>query len=113
MRLVNLKTLIKLKKKNIGNAKLIKAIDELINDLENNSFKTFEELKRTRKDVDKVHVDGFCFFDINVHRTMILIEFEDDEGTIVWAGTHDEYESTFKNNKKTIEKWLRDKGHIA
>lgn len=111
MRLTNLKILTKLKKKNIGNVKLTKAIDELIYDFEKNSFKTFAELKRIRNDADKVHADGFYFFDIYVHRTMIMIEFDDEEGAIVWAGTHGEYESTFKNNKNTIDKWLRDKGY--
>ncbi|XJR89516.1 hypothetical protein ACH34E_01525 [Elizabethkingia anophelis] len=44
---------------------------------------------------------------------MILIEFDDQgEATIVWAGTHKEYETIFKNNKATIEKWLRSKGYI-
>jgi hypothetical protein len=43
-----------------------------------------------------------------------LIELDDEgEATIVWAGTHQEYEATFKNNKITIEKWLRQKGYIA
>lgn len=112
MRLVNLKILTKLKKKNIGNVRLAKAIDELIEDLERRSFKTFEELKQARSDADKVHAEGFYFFDINVHRTMIMIEFDDEEGTVVWAGTHDEYENIFKNNRDTIEKWLRDKGYI-
>jgi mRNA interferase HigB len=112
MRLTNLKILTKLKKKNIGNAKLIKSVDELIDALEKNSFKNFEALKRTRKDADKVYADSFCFFDINIHRTMILLEFDDDEASIIWAGTHDEYESTFKNNKSTIEKWLRAQGYI-
>lgn len=65
------------------------------------------------RDADRVHTDGFYFFDINIHRTLILIEFDDDgEATIIWAGTHQEYESTFKNNKPTIEKWLRNKGYI-
>lgn len=42
-----------------------------------------------------------------------MIEFDDDgEATIVWAGTHKEYETTFKNNKSTIEKWLRKNGYL-
>lgn len=44
---------------------------------------------------------------------MVLIEFEDyGEATIVWCGSHDEYEAIFKNNKKTIRKWLKSKGWI-
>lgn len=70
-------------------------------------------LTEIRKDADCVHSDGFYFFDINIHRTLILVELDDDgEATIIWAGTHQEYERVFKNNKSTIEKWLRDKNHI-
>ncbi len=59
-------------------------------------------------------VMDFIFFDLHLHRTLILIELDDEgEATIVWAGTHQEYEATFKNNKITIEKWLRQKGYIA
>lgn len=113
MRLTNQSLFVKLKRKNKGNVKLTKAIDELIGCLEENSPTTDEELKEIRSDADKVHSDGFYFFDINVHRTMIMIEFDENEGTIIWVGTHDEYETTFKNNKSTIEKWLRARGHIA
>jgi mRNA interferase HigB len=38
---------------------------------------------------------------------MILIEFEEDRASIVWCGTHDDYELTFRNNKATIKKWLQ------
>ena len=38
-----------------------------------------------------------------------MIEFEEDgEMTVVWAGSHDDYEKTSKNNRKVIKKWLRD-----
>lgn len=44
---------------------------------------------------------------------MILLEFsEDGEATVVWIGNHQDYERTFKNNKKTIEKWLKSKDYI-
>jgi mRNA interferase HigB len=54
---------------------------------------------------------------MNIHRTMTLIELsaeEEDTGTvsILWTGSHDEYERTFKNNKSTITKWLKDQGLI-
>jgi mRNA interferase HigB len=103
----------KLKRKNRGNTALGAAIDTLIEDLEQTSCLTFEQLKQLRPDADLVHNDGFCFFDIHVHRTMILIEFDDTgEATIVWCGSHDEYELTFKNNKNTIRKWLEKQGWI-
>lgn len=70
-------------------------------------------ISEIRTDADCVHNDGFYFFDINIHRILILIEFDDDgEATILWAGSHQEYELTFKNNKSTIEKWLRKNGYI-
>lgn len=43
---------------------------------------------------------------------MIHIEFDDDEASVVWVGTHQEYENTFKNNKKTIKKWLNSNDWI-
>ncbi len=112
MRIIGKKTIQKLKKKNIGNSKLCDAIDELINDLE--SFDPQEgDIKDIRKDADSVHPDGFYFFDINIHRTLILIELDEDgEATIIWVGTHQDYERTFKNNKSTIEKWLKDRNYI-
>lgn len=45
---------------------------------------------------------------------MVLIELGvEGEATVVWAGSHDDYESTFKNNRDTIEKWLRNNEWIA
>ena len=112
MRIVGKRTILKIKKKNIGNKNLCNEIDRLITDLEN--FNPNEQsINDIRKDADCVHTDGFYFFDINIHRTLILIELDDDgEATVVWAGTHQEYETIFKNNKLTIEKWLRKRGYI-
>lgn len=112
MRIIGKKTILKLKKKNIGNRNLYDAIDELVNDLE--SFNpNRNKLIEIRKDADCVHSDGFYFFDINIHRLLILIEFDDEgEATIIWAGSHQEYIRIFKNNKSTIEKWLRDRNFI-
>lgn len=112
MRIIGKKTVLKIKKKNIGNKKLCNEIDKLIADLENfNPAK--DNINNIRNDLDCVHNDGFYFFNMNIHRTLILIEFDDDgEATIVWAGTHKEYESIFKNNKTTIEKWLRKNNYI-
>jgi mRNA interferase HigB len=104
--------LLKLKKKNKGNIKLIKAIDELINDITESNWSSKIELQKEREDADLVHNDGFFFFDINIHRTMILIIFDNNEANIIWTGTHDEYERIFKNNKTVIETWLRNKGLI-
>lgn len=105
--------LLRLKIRNTGNIRLIKAIDSLIDDLEKANWKTKNEIIADRPDADCVHSDGFYFFDINIHRTMILIVFEDNEATIIWTGSHDEYDFTFRGNKKTIESWLRKRGLIA
>ncbi len=112
MRVIGKKVLEKLKKKNAGNRTLCEAVDKLVKDLETfNPHRT--ELKAIRKDADSVHPDGFYFFDIYLHRAMILIEFEDDgEATIIWAGSHQEYTRTFRNNRTTIERWLRNRDFI-
>ena len=113
MRLIGKSKLTKLKLKNRGNTLLCAEIDNLITDFENNHWQNDSELKKIRTDADCVHNDGFYFFNISVHRTMILLEFDDDgEATVIWTGTHQEYERTFKNNKKTIEKWLQSKNYI-
>jgi mRNA interferase HigB len=113
MRLTGKKKLEKLKRKNIGNTKLVQEIERLIKDIEENNWNDIDELKESRPDADCVHTDGFYFFDINIHRTLILIEIEDGEATVAWVGTHDEYETTFKNNKVTIAKWLRTNEYIV
>jgi mRNA-degrading endonuclease HigB of HigAB toxin-antitoxin module len=113
LRLVNKFILQKLRNKNLGNIKLVKAIDKLVFDIENTNFNTPQELIDIRPDADCVYGGEFYFFNINVHRTMILIEFEDDgEVTIVWAGNHDDYEKIFKNNRNVIKKWLKDNSWI-
>ena len=117
MELLRKDRLLKLKRKNLGNVQLTKAIDAIIEDIEKASWKSKQEIKDNRPDADCVHNDGFYFFNISIHRTMILLEFDPDEedenqATVIWVGSHDEYEGTFKNNKGTIEKWLRGQGYI-
>jgi mRNA interferase HigB len=109
LKLLQIHKLNKLKNKNRGNIKLTKAINKLISDIEDAKWEKPIDIKETRPDADCVHSDGFYFFDLNVHRTMILIVFEDNEATVIWTGSHDEYDKTFKGNKTTIEKWLRIK----
>ena len=60
-----------------------KAIDKLIKDIEDNDWEDQNELNKTRPDADNIHSEGFYFFNINIHRTMILIEFDDEEATVV------------------------------
>ena len=109
LKLLQIHKLTKLKNKNRGNGKLIKAIDKLISDIEIAEWSKQTDINNSRPDADCVHSDGFYFFDINVHRTMILVVFEDNEATVIWAGSHNDYDKTFKGNKTTIEKWLRIK----
>lgn len=109
MNITNKWILQKLRKKNIGNVKLRKAIDTLLDDLETMNVATPNELISKRPDADCVYGGSHYFFNINIHRTMILIEFEpDNAATILWAGSHDEYELIFKNNRNVIKKWLID-----
>ena len=108
LRLIGKPKLLKLKRKNKWNSKLVKAIDQLILDIELGNWKNEAEVKIKRPDADGVHNDGFYFFNINIHRTLIRIELDEDgEVTVVWAGTHQEYETIFKNNKDVIKKWLK------
>ncbi len=113
MRIVNKYKLGKLIRKNRGNSKLIKSIEKLIFDIEKNKWKNPHDLIETRPDADCVYGGEFYFFNINIHRTLILIEFEENgDATIVWAGNHDDYELTFKNNRNVIKKWLKDNNWI-
>ena len=112
MKLLRKDKLLKLKKKNHGNLKLTKAIDKLIEDIESSEWKDKLQVIESRPDADRVHSEDFFFFDINIHRTLTLIGFNEEYAEILWVGNHDEYDSTFKGNKKTIETWLRNHGKI-
>jgi mRNA interferase HigB len=92
--------------------KLSKAIDKLIRNIEGSEWNNKLEVIESRPDADRVHSDNFFFFDINIHRSMILIAFDEQEAEILWVGNHAEYDSTFKGNKRTIETWLRNHGKI-
>jgi mRNA-degrading endonuclease HigB of HigAB toxin-antitoxin module len=107
MRLIGKAKLEKVKHKNKGNTKLANAIGSLIADIEANNWQNEQQLKETRKDADCVHNDGFFFFNLSVHRTMVLVEFDEQEATVVWVGNHAAYDATFKNNKRTIKAWLK------
>lgn len=106
MNVINRTILARLNHKNMGNARLTNAIEKLIKDLEDNDFDDHNSLRAVRPDADKVHSSGVYFFDLNVHRTMVVVKFDENVAKIIWAGNHEAYEKTFKNNKNTIEKWL-------
>jgi mRNA interferase HigB len=113
LKIINKHILGKLIRKNRGNSKLEKDVQQLISDIEDNNWKNPLDLTENRPDTDCVYGGEFYFFNINIHRTLIMIEFEENgEATIVWAGSHDDYELTFKNNRNVIKKWLRDNNWI-
>lgn len=112
MRIIGKELLTRLKLKNQGNKRLVQSVNQLIADLEHGSVDNVERLQIARKDADRVHRKGFYFFNLHIHRALIFLEFAEKEATILWVGNHDEYSSTFKNNIKTIEKWLRTKNWI-
>ena len=64
MILIYKQLLLRLKIKNSGNLKLIKAIDKLISDIEKNDWSSQIEIKKVRPDADSIHSDGFYFFNI-------------------------------------------------
>lgn len=96
MKVLRKDKLIKLQLKNRGNSRLIEAVDKLIGDLEKAEWTNKTDIMHDRPDADCVHSDGFCFFNINIRRTMALIAFRNKEAIIVWAGSHHAYEATFK-----------------
>lgn len=100
--------LIRIKNKNRGNVKLWKAIERLIEILEKAEIGSPEEFKILRTDAEKVHNKGFYFLDIISYRALVLLLADKKRVTILWAGNHQEYERIFKNNKNTIEKWLKN-----
>jgi mRNA-degrading endonuclease HigB of HigAB toxin-antitoxin module len=113
LRIINKHILSKLIRKNRGNSKLENAVQQLISDIEESDWKNPTDLTKNRQDADCVYGGEFYFFNINIHRTLIMIEFEETgEATIVWAGSHDDYELTLKNNRNVIKKWLRDNNWI-
>ena len=113
MKLIRKDKLLKFKRKNRGSSKLCNAIDKLISDdIENAEWKDKIELIEARPDADRVHSEDFFFFNLNIHRTLILIVFNEQYAEILWVGNHDEYDLIFKGNKNTIETWLRNHGKI-
>jgi len=112
MRLTGINKLQKLKAKNLGNKALCTEIDKLISTIEAANWKDSKDIKLNRKDADCIYDDKFFFFDIHIHRALVLLVFDYGVATVIWIGSHKEYQRTFKNNKKSIEKWLRINNYI-
>lgn len=107
MKLLFKHKLLKLQKKNRGNKLLIDEINILIKTIEDANWQNKYDILKSRVDADCVHNNGFYFFNISAHRCMVLIVFMENEASVIWTGSHKEYEREFKNNKNTIVKWLR------
>lgn len=112
MKIAYLRIIEKYLRKNKGNKKLKADVENLILTIKNSKWEKPEDIKSSRPDADKVHSEGFYFFNISKSRTMILIELEEGQASIVWCGNHKDYEVTFKNNKSTIKKWLQNRNWI-
>ena len=108
LHLIGINKLDKYKRKNIGNARLIKAIDVLINQIDKAEWQKRTDLIKSRPDSECVHSDGFFFLNLVNHRILILFLFEENIAAVIWIGSHDDYEITFRNNKSTVARWLRN-----
>jgi len=107
MEVIGKKIILKIRAKKKGNIKLLRAVDQLIKELESLQIASFDDLKGIKGHFEKVHNDGFYFVDLHIHRALLLIKISENEAKVIWVGDHDEYVRTFKNNKNSIEKWLK------
>jgi mRNA-degrading endonuclease HigB of HigAB toxin-antitoxin module len=112
LELIRKDKLLKLKLKHRGDIRLFTAIDLFMDDILKADWKNKNDIFRDRPDANCVHSDGFYFFDLSTYRTMVILFFDDQKVYVIWAGSHDEYDRTFKDNKQTIERWLRKNGLI-
>ena len=113
MRLIGKSKLEKYKRKNRGNSKLLKSIDSLIELIESTRLVSAAYIIEQGYKWDRVHNDGVYFVNLDSHRALILFEFDETGlANLVWIGSHEEYESTFRNNKATIYSWLRSHEYI-
>jgi hypothetical protein len=107
MQLVDKNILIRYRQKNIGNVKLSREIERLITDIESSDIRSPKDLLEIRKDADRVHSAEIYFLNLHFHRVLLMMEFQKNWAIVLWIGTHSKYVAIFKNNKDTIEKWLR------
>ena len=74
MELLQKYKLVKLKKKNRGNSKLINAINKLISNIEGANWESKIDIKSSRPDADCIHSDGFYFFVVMHLRAFFCIK---------------------------------------
>lgn len=89
---------------------LLNEFNKFITAIETAVWKNGQDVKDSFKDADHIG-ENIYIFNIKSSRSLLLIYFDDNEIEIVWAGSHNDYERLFKNNKSTILKYLKKKGY--
>jgi len=107
MDVLNKKVIFKYTKKDKN---LLEEFNEFIKKIEKANWKKSIEVKSTFNDSDTITKNVYIF-NIKKSRLLCVIYFDYEEIEIVWAGSHDDYVGIFKNNKKTILKFLTLKGY--
>jgi mRNA interferase HigB len=100
--------LLKFAKKNMT---LLGAVNEFVNAVQGATWNNDQDVKATFPNADRIFNNVYVFNITGADRSLALVFFKDGEVEIVWAGNHDEYDATLKNNKDTIRKFLRKKGY--
>ncbi len=106
MKISEVDKLYKVLNKKRGNTALKKNIDKFVKDYQENDFENKEELKKIRNKIDNVHKNQYYIDNIGTYRCLIKVSFRSKAVFILWFGTHKEYESKLKNNKKSAEKFI-------
>jgi mRNA-degrading endonuclease HigB of HigAB toxin-antitoxin module len=88
---------------------IAKHFDSFVGRIKNATWKTGADVRGTFPDADHI-AGGAYIFNVLSSRSLAMVYFQDEEVEIVWVGNHDDYEATFRNNKRTIIKFLREKG---
>jgi mRNA-degrading endonuclease HigB of HigAB toxin-antitoxin module len=89
---------------------LLNEFNKCITAIEKSVWKNGQDVKNTFNDVDHIG-ENIYIFNIKSSRSLLLIYFDENEIEIVWAGSHNNYEKLFKNNKSAILKYLKAKGY--
>jgi len=109
MKLLNLKIVKKHLNKNRGNYPLQISYKNLIEEFSTANCLTHLEFKKIRPDADNVYEYRCFFLDLTSHRTLVQVDYIENLVKFMWIGTHDNYVSTFRGNKKTIERYIHNK----
>ncbi|MBC5994025.1 type II toxin-antitoxin system HigB family toxin [Pontibacter cellulosilyticus] len=88
---------------------LAREFNAFVSKIKSSEWKSASDVKETFPDSDHIVGDVYIF-NISSSRSMAMVYFKEQEVEIVWAGNHDDYETTFRNNTSTIKKFLKKKG---